>query len=284
MYIAIDVGGTKIEVAFYKSKDLGSLITSFTIPTPQSYVTGRENLLSEIAKRHDGDPIEGAGISFPGIVDKEGSILQASNIPDWYRKPLKDDLEGALKANVLMVQDASCSAIAEYMYGDIQNYRKVVHLIMGTGIGGSVIENTGNGVAVSPIEPGGMVVELEARSHGFSKIKGLLEAYVGGGNVEDFYKVKLAAVPDEDKLWDEITDYLAAGINNLNCILKPDVVVIGGGIGFKRRHALASVAEKVKKYDEFVLPPRIEFTKVDGNSSLAGALAANFIRNLVLNT
>lgn len=64
--------------------------------------------------------------------------------------------------------------------------------------------------------------------------------------------------------------------------MKPEVVIIGGEIGFKRQRALASVSEKIKKYDEFVLPPTIEFTGVEGNSSLIGALAANFVENLQL--
>jgi predicted NBD/HSP70 family sugar kinase len=120
--------------------------------------------------------------------------------------------------------------------------------------------------------------------HKFNKAKGLLEAYVGGGSIGDFYKVDLSTVVDSDKLWEEVTDYLAVGINNISCLLKPQLVVIGGGIGLKRKVALDSVIEKVKKYNEFVESPEVKFTDVQGNSSLIGALGVNFVDNLELNT
>lgn len=277
MHVVIDIGGTKTEVAFYKTKTLDSLTDSFVIPTAQDYTNGRATLFAGIKQRLQNKTVESVGVSFPGIVDPQGTSLWATNLPDYNDKPLKADLEARFKAETIIMQDAVCSAVAEYMYGDIKQYHKVVHLILGTGLGGTFMQLSKDSVAISPIEPGGMVVDLHARPHGFVSAKGLLEAYVGGGNVESFYKVKLADVPDKDKIWDEVTDYLAAGINNLNCLFKPDHIIIGGGIGFKRQAALQPVVKKAAQYAEFVPPTKVAFTKVSGNSSLAGALGASFL-------
>lgn len=284
MYIAIDIGGTKIDIGFYKTKNLSSHLSNSSLPTNQEFIEAEKAIFSAIEKAIKKEKIEGIGISFAGIVDKDGNLVQASNIPDWKGKPLNKDLEVKFKCDVFIVQDSACSGIAELVYGKLKKYKRIVHLIVGTGLGGSFIEVGKNTVTVSPIEPCGMIVDFEnGRTHKFNQTTGLLEAYVGGGNIEDFYKLNLAEVKDNDYLWDEITDYLTVGINNLNCILKPDIVVIGGGIGLKRKKALQPVIRKIKKFNEFVEPPKIEFTSVDGNSSLIGALAVNFVPNLVLN-
>lgn len=283
MYIAIDIGGTKTDVGFYKTRDLLSHKATITFSTNQNFLAAQNQIFTEIKKNCDNE-VEGIGVSFPGIVDKNGQILQASNIPDFKSKPLKDNLEKEFGCNAYIIQDSSCAAIAELLYGKINSDSRVVHLILGTGLGGTLLDIQKGKTIVSPIEPCGMIVEVQkGRSHTFNKTTGLLEAYVGGGNVEDFYVVDLANIPDGHQIWNEVTNYLAVGINNLNCILKPDLVVIGGGIGFKRKGALQEVVEKVKLFNEFVEPPKVEFTQVDGNASLIGALAVNFVPDLVLN-
>jgi predicted NBD/HSP70 family sugar kinase len=282
MYLALDIGGTKTEAALFRGKDVASLAKSKKITTPQDYEEGRRAIFHMVDELLVGESIRAIHVSFPGVI-RGTQILQSSNIPDYYDRPLKADLEQRYKVPVSIMQDSVCSAIAEFVYGDLDSYRKIVYLIMGTGIGGAFIQRSSEGVTMSPLEPGGMVVDFTgARSHPFTQTSGLLEAYVGGGMVETTHKLRLADVPDDDHLWAEIIEYLAAGINNLNCILMPDVVVIGGGIGLKRQVALKPVSDKIQVYKEFVLPPKVEFTKVNGNTSLLGALAANFVSGLTV--
>lgn len=282
MYIAIDIGGTKTEIAFFDGKDLSSLKRSKSIPTSQDYATGRNAIFDTVQELLGDSSVQSIHVSFPGLL-RGTEILQSSNIPDYFDRPLKQQLEERFHVPVSILQDSICSAIAELVYGDIGRYKRVAYLIMGTGIGGAFVRQTESGTTVSPLETGGMVVNLrDGRSHDLTQTAGILEAYVGGGNVEQFYRKKLSEVADDDVIWSEITDFLAAGINNINVLLMPDVVVVGGGIGLKRQAALKQVIDKVKPYKEFVVPPKIEFTKIDGNSSLIGALASNFIDNLVI--
>lgn len=283
MYIAVDIGGTKTEIAFYKSKSLDSKIYSIVFETEKEYEAGKDKLVAEI-KKGNPENIKSIVVSNPGTISENGDLLIITNLPDWSNKPLRADLEKEFKTKVVLIQDSTCSGMAELVYGNLESYKRIVHLILGTGLGGSFIEVRNNETSITPIEPGGMIVDVaNGRKHNVCSDKGLLEAYVGGGSVEDFYKSKLANKPDDDKVWDEITDYLAVGINNIGCLLKPKIVIIGGGIGTKRKQALSSVVEKVNHFSEFLDPPKVEFTKIQGNSSLAGALAANFISDLVLN-
>lgn len=270
MLVAIDIGGTKTEIGFYKTKELNSLVDTIVFPTSQDYDVGLQSIIDSINK-YSGD-ISSIGISLAGIVGDQGNILQVSNIPNYKDKPLKFDLEKAFNTLVTIVQDSKCSARAEWFYGDIQKYSRIVHLIMGTGLGGSFIQNINDQPQISPIEPCGLIIDINGRSHSFNKTKGLLEAYVGGGNVGDHYNIDLSKTSSSDKIWNEITDYLVIGLNNINCLLKPDIIIIGGTMGQKRQEELTPVIEKFNSYNEFVEPCKVEFTKVQGNSSLVGAL------------
>jgi predicted NBD/HSP70 family sugar kinase len=281
MYVAVDIGGTKTEIGFFLDKNPESLQDSCIIPTAQKYSEARDVLISTIRSKLQGAQVTKMGVAFPGIVN--GEILQASNIPDYKGRPLKAELESEFDTTVTLVQDSPCSAIAELLYGQLGGYSRIVHLILGTGLGGAFLQLDGKKVVVEYFEPGGMIVDVKnGRPHPMNTTKGLLEAYVGGGSVEGFYHTSLADVPDGDPIWEEICEYLAAGINNINCLLKPEIVIIGGGIGKKRKVALQSVTEKVQQFNEFETPPKVEFTQVKGNSSLIGALAVNFVEGLVL--
>lgn len=276
MYLVIDIGGTKTEISTFLGQDIGSESNNKTFKTPQDYqkfieLLG-ENYLS-LAKYNS------ISVSFPGIVS-EGKIIQASNLPQYKNKELKFDIAKLFNTSVSITQDSTCSGIAEYLYGDLKKYNRSVHLILGTGLGGTFLQNYNN-LVINPIEPCGLIVDVkEGRKHNFNKTQGLLEAYVGGGAVGSYYDINLADLSDNDDLWNEIVKYLAIGINNLNVLLKPEIVIIGGGIGVKRKNALSKIFEEVSKYDEFVSPTKVEFTKVSGNSSLYGALAINFVDNV----
>lgn len=281
MFIAIDIGGTTTDIGFFKNKSIDSILNSSSFPTYQDFQQEVAALIKEI-KQYAQD-IEGIGISFAGVVDTYGEITHAVNLPLYIRQPLRRLLEEEFHTTVNIVIDATCSALAEWEYGNIQQYSKVVHLILGTGLGGTYIDHIHDQLVFSSIEPGGFIIEKNnGRAHKFIGTPGTLEAYVGGGNVEDFYQLNLTTLTDDDKLWEEYTEYLALGINNLNCILKPECIVIGGGIGSKRKKALENVVQKVQKYSDFVSPCTIAFTEIENNSSLIGALAVHFVKHAVL--
>lgn len=276
MYIVIDIGGTKTEIGFFETLNPDSIKHSEKFETFQSFQQQVQKLY-DIIKSQKG-PFESINISFPGEVDKSGRILQAPNIPEFKNSPLKYELSSRFSLKTNVIQDSQCSALAEFNYGNIKQYKRIVHLILGTGLGGSLIENEAK-LRIMPIEPGGQIVEaLDGRKHEFNETNGLLEAYVGGGNVEYYSKIKLSEVSDEDKLWEELTDYLAIGVNNINCLLKPEVVILGGGISLKRPFLAALLNQKIEKYNDFLAPPLIELTSIKTNSSLLGALAFNKVK------
>lgn len=281
MYIAIDIGGTKTDIGFFGSSDLASRMHLSNFNSLPTYQQQKEKILSEIHKiLPKKTPIKGVGLAIPGIVTNN-EIEQISNLPDYKDKPFFTDLVDALgTTEIKMIQDSPCAALAEYQYGNIRSFSKIVHLIMGTGLGGTLIEKREK-LVLMPFEPCGLIVDVHTpRAHEHCTTLGLLEAYVGGGTVEHFYEKPLATIKDDDSVWEEITDYLAVGINNINCLYKPDIVIIGGGIGEKRKSALRSVISKTSKYDEFVKPCKVEFTSLKGNASLAGALAVLFTKDV----
>lgn len=283
MFVVIDIGGTKTDIAVFKSRDISSKIKEEQFPTFQSY-TEEVSKIKDVISEFDIQAITSINISLAGIVGYDNTIEQVSNLPDYQGKPLAQDLNAIFNVNVRIVQDSTCSALCEYLYGDIKKHKKIVHLILGTGLGGTFLDNR-NSLTISPIEPGGMIIDkTDAREHEFTELKGILEAYVGGRNIGYHYDTDLSQLPDDHEIWEEVANYLTIGINNIACILKPEIVVIGGGLAIKRQKALSSVQEKINAYHTFVTPPIVEFSQISGNSSLLGALALNFVNNVTLNT
>lgn len=294
MFVVIDIGGTKTEIGIFKNQELSSRVFSMVYPTPHKYSTAKKKIVDEIKQFvKDIAKIQTISISFPGEVNFDNTILQASNLPDYKSKPLALDLEKVFNTKVTILQDATCSAISEVIYGDISKYSKVVYLILGTGVGGSLIEKRPiqtsprqiSQTSISPFEPLGMIVALEnAIPHVSTGFDGILESYIGGGNIQDYFKIDLSKLEDYDVFWNKFIDYLTIGLNNINTVLKPDAIVIDGGIGQKRRSVFKNLEKKLKNYDDYMkTTPKILFSSINGNTALIGALASNFVEHLVIN-
>src|SRR3954451_22161340 len=61
-------------------------------------------------------PVIGVGVGSPGVIDPEGTVLQAPN-RDWYDLPLAADLGAALQLPVHVGNDANTAALGEFTYG-----------------------------------------------------------------------------------------------------------------------------------------------------------------------
>jgi glucokinase len=61
------------------------------------------------------------------------------NIPSWQEVPLKEILEKKFQVPVYVNNDANCFALGECYYGQGKNFRHIVGLAIGTGLGAGII-------------------------------------------------------------------------------------------------------------------------------------------------
>lgn len=278
MYFLFDIGGTKMRFAV--SKD-GENLESFTVfDTPENFEDSTliiKNYLSSF----DNFKIEKVCGSLPGTFDKgKTELLFSKNLQGWVEKPIKKDFEKILEAEVVLANDADMEGLGEAVYGAGKGNEVVAFLTISTGVGGTRIVNGRPDKSSMGFEPGYQIIDIDGsldptflkpNARYESKI-GYLQRLISGKDVSERFGNEIDKISDS-KIWDEITKYLAAGINNILVFWSPDVIVLGGGVAMSEHLHI----ETVNKYLENIqlaytnLPP-IKKAQLGDQAGLWGAL------------
>lgn len=130
-----DIGGTKIVAADVTME--GSCFERTRVPTPTNSFTDFLQLL----KAHCPDNTAPIGISVAGVIQPETGLINCANIPCLSGKLLGAELSHALNREVYVVNDANAFVLAEATFGKACNHDLVLAIILGTGVGGSIVIN-----------------------------------------------------------------------------------------------------------------------------------------------
>src|SRR5918997_2944993 len=170
----IDLGGTKIQ-AVVVDDDFGILGDSRT-PTPTSggpadVVAAMIGALREAAGKAGIDPgsLRGVGVGSPGVIDEEtGAVSSARNLPGWEGSfAMGEVLERELGVPAAVGNDVNVATDAEFELGAASEFRSLLGVFWGTGVGGGIILDgkawTGRGAAA---EIGHELVDRAVRALG----------------------------------------------------------------------------------------------------------------------
>ncbi|HUR23559.1 MAG TPA: ROK family protein [Acidimicrobiales bacterium] len=256
--VGIDVGGTKcLGVALDGS---GSVVAEHRVATPD----GAEAVLDAVAGVATAlgcAPGWTMGLGMPGLVDAQGSLAFAANLPGVFDLPVRAALERRLAGVAVTVDnDANCAAWAEHRLGAARGSSHVVMATLGTGIGGGVVSDGrlvrgahgfGGEIGHMVVDPAGPVCPCGQRGcwERFASGDALgrmgREAAAGGGAfrvlelaggdppaVRGEHVTRAAAEADGDalELLGQFAWWLALGLANLANLLDPERFVIGGGL------------------------------------------------------
>ena len=276
-YAGIDIGGTSIKCGIVDSD--GNILVKGSVPTGVAdcaVIAGDIAELVSRLERQAGVKAEGAGIGAPGIIDsKNGMIVYSPNIV-WKDVPICAEVGKRLGVPVKIANDANAAALGEKMAGSGKNYDDVLFLTIGTGIGGGIIID---GKLFEGFRSAGAEIGHQVIRQGGEKCScgrdGCFEAYASATAL--IRQTKRAMQNDRDSaLWkicpdldsvngktvfdgakagdktamsvlDAYTGYLAEGIANLVNILRPEAVLIGGGVSAAGEALLNPVREKLGK-------------------------------------
>jgi glucokinase len=209
--------------------------------------------------------LKGVGVGSPGVVDEAtGAVTSARNLPGWDGTfELGSTLSEKLGTQVFVGNDVQVATEAEFHLGAGREYKSLLGVFWGTGVGGGLILAgkpwVGRGGAG---EIGHVVVEIDGARCPCGR-RGCLEAYAGRAameararrRVEKGRKTDLFHLMEErgrtrltssiwahalerhDKLATEIIDEalraLGAGIASAMNLLDVEAVIIGGGLGVR---------------------------------------------------
>jgi glucokinase len=176
--IAIDIGGTKVEIA--RITPAGEITHRIRLETAD--VQG--HLFDQIAaslRALDVTPATPIGVGCGGPMDRGGTTVSPLNIPEWREFPLRQALADIAGSDVSIDNDAKALALAEGRYGGARGSANYVSMVVSTGIGGGIIldghlldgalGNAGH-IGHLVVEPGGRLCACGVR--------GCLEAEASG--------------------------------------------------------------------------------------------------------
>ena len=280
--VGIDVGGTSIKGATIK--DNGEILHRFSMPmdklaSPETTIGKLCDLVNETLLNKYDDKVAGIGIGVPGMFNKEtGVIVSCPNLPTWAGFNLKEFIQNRCHLYVKMVNDADAAALAEAKFGVGKEYNYVLMITLGTGVGGGIVinKNLYNGNLGMGGELGHMVIEIDGKQCGCGR-KGCFEAYGSATALIRDTKEAMEKHPDSllhevskelsiidarvpfiaegrgDKVAKEIIDnyvkYLSEGLLNYCNILRPNIIVLSGGVANEGENLLGRIRQYIKDHN-----------------------------------
>lgn len=257
--IGIDLGGTNLRVAVVDGD--GAIVADEREPTPPAFpalVDAIKTRVDRFVEAH-GDVVA-VGIGAAGLVDPDGTIHYAPNIPMFRRAPVGPELSKRLTLPVAVDNDANVAAYGELRHGAARGKRHVLVITLGTGIGGGLIldgrvYHGAHGFAAEvghwQLDPNGDMCACGERGHWEASASGTALGRLGQARAAEGRAPKLLAAaggdakaitglhvsdaartgdPDALEILDVYGARVALGFVGLANILDPELIVVSGGV------------------------------------------------------
>ncbi len=263
--VAIDLGGMSAKGALFSLA--GEVLAENRVKTNKSdgfegTMYALSSLVADLMQIFGGsmDEVKAIGVGAPGIVDRQkGRVLRWSNF-DWNDVPLAERLSSLTGKRVVVINDANAAALGEAKFGATAKFQSSILLTLGTVVGGGIIfdgqiiegfRSAGAELGHMTIREGGlpcacgrrgcyekyasaralisqtrhaMVEDLDSKMWEFAD--GKIECVDG--------RTAFAAAREGDstakKVVQQYVKYLSEGIADLVNVLRPEAIVLGGGI------------------------------------------------------
>lgn len=137
--IGLDIGGTKVLGAVVAED--GTIVDEHRVPSPTGSWSGLlaaiTDTVDELRARHP--DLACVGIGAAGMVDLDGSIHYAPNVPAFRSTPVRTDVEKSVQLPTVVDNDANVAAYAEVRFGAARGMSDAMVITLGTGIGGGIV-------------------------------------------------------------------------------------------------------------------------------------------------
>lgn len=311
-YLGIDLGGTGIKVAVID--ETYHIMATHKIPTlaHRSFeeIVADMALAAREALRLAGlepEQLEHVGIGVPSTLYPDTRNVVYANNLNWRNCDLVGEFQKHLDLPTHIANDADCAAYGEVLAGVASDYRSVMMITLGTGVGGGIIWDkkiflggTGYGS-----EPGHTFIAMDGEPCTCGQ-RGCLEAYASVTALIRDTKRAMEAHPesalhelcghDPDRVdgrtaFDAARSgdvagaqvvknyihYLSIGIASFITLLRPEAIILGGGVAGEGKYLLEALRREVKEkvYASDLLPETPIICANLGND--AGLVGAAFL-------
>jgi len=277
--IGVDLGATNVRCAVVDRN--GSILAELRGHTGEggvNVVPTTAALVQQLCERHPEAAAVGVGAA--GLVDREGGVRYAPNIPAFRHTPLRIELEKAIGLPVVVDNDANAAAWGEIVHGAARGALYALMITLGSGIGGGIVARGrvirgAHGFAAEvghfQIDPDGPMCACGERGHWEAFASGHALGRMGrqwardgrapgvlaraGGDPEAVTGEHVgdsaqAGEVDGRALLDEYAAYVAVGLAGLANVLDPERIVISGGLVELGDTLLTPVRDAFARYIE----------------------------------
>lgn len=235
MIVAVDTGGTKTLVTVFSRDGVAGKMIKFPTPAQESnYV---QTIREVLQKNYGGQRIEAIVFGVPSIV--KGNIAVGANNLKWENFDIAKALKGVLgSAPIFLENDANLGGLAETRSRNPMP-KTSLYIGIGTGIGTGITVGGKIDPHLSLSEGGQMILEFEGKLQQW-------EHFASGRAIYNRYHQYAHDITDE-KIWNEIAEYISRGLLVAIPILQPEVIIVGGSIGTYFSHYSKHLKSILKK-------------------------------------
>lgn len=271
MYLALDVGGTSINIGVYETLSPESLLHQGKILVENNF----EKDINQVAiflESVKALKFDAVGIGIPGVVNEEKTVPRwISNLKSWEGKVLKDEIKKFIEFNdIYVAHDVKTAAASEAIFGELNT--DFTFIIWGTGIGGCSVKFIEGKPYFQQVELGfhtiSETIQLEGKT-----FPGYLEYFCGGGRLKQRFGKEAKDLSDSD--WNDVFEKMSQGLHNLLVLNHSSLLVFSGGVIVNQQQRLSLLenltAEKVR-FTELAFT-KFKMSKFGEDAGLIGALA-----------
>lgn len=285
--LVLDVGGTALKYALMD--DEAKIIESGSIDTPHDTFETFINTICDIYKKYRQD-IDGIALSLPGNIDSDtGHIYAPGALTYNANKNIIEELHKHIDINISVENDGKSAALAEVWKGRLTDCQDGVVLVLGSGIGGGIVHNRQiiKGKHFFAGEVSFLATNLNQvdmsscfAMQGSTIALVMKVAQMKNIDFKDLNGIKVFEMIDNGdvdalKAFDDMTTVITNQIYNLQCLLDPEKILIGGGVS-KQKLLLETIQNKLEVlYKGFPFPiphAQVETCMYYNDSNLIGAL------------
>lgn len=280
--LVFDIGGSAVKYAVWDKEEIvdkGSFIT------PSTWEEMKTSLLQVKQKFANQFMIEGVAISSPGAVNQRRGVVEgASAVPYLHDFEIYPELTELFGCPISMENDANCAALAEVWKGAAKGLKDIIFVVVGTGIGGSVIVDgkIHHGKHLFGGEFGYMLLNHDETFSTLASPVKMAVRYakrinLPSGKISGKEVFELAEQGDKIAIEETEKFYysLAQGIYNLQYSYDPEKIIIGGGVSAKP-DLLPQLHRKFKEILDKVqiakIVPDIAICQFKNDANLIGAV------------
>lgn len=285
--LILDIGGTFIKYGLMTRGKLGVVQKQATPKTSDTFKQCVKKLFNEFE-----EAIDGVSISMPGMINPDtGFAVHGGSLEFIKQMNVLEFYQSIFDCPVAVENDGRCAIIGEMNLGQLKGVDNAVMVVLGTGVGGGLLVNGQlvkgahhSAAELSFVQTNSSMVMTDffaVKNSVYSLLKPFAKSInkqMSDVSGELFFEAVKIEDPAAQNILQTYCNSLAIQLWNLQVILDPEKIVIGGGISsqtilldYLKQQLQQSLSTLSISPLAQVISPTVVLSSLGNNANLIGA-------------